>query len=78
MTKSDEQLLKEANELDAAYTSAYIHDLKNENEYLRSVLAQLIAQIQEDVQVDSVTEHFWEAVDVAEEALWGEETGNEE
>jgi hypothetical protein len=73
MKKSDEQLRAEANALDAAYAGAEIFDLRNENQYLRRVLHQLIMQIQEDVQVDSVTEHFWEAVDDAEEALWGEE-----
>jgi hypothetical protein len=47
-------------------------ELINENEDLRRVLTQLIIQIQEDVQVDSVTEHFWEALDDAEKVLWGD------
>ena len=69
MTKTDEQLLKEANELDALYTSAYIHDLKNENVYLKRVLTELVCQINEDVSPDTVTQHFWDAVQTAEEAL---------
>ena len=73
MKKSDEQLLAEANALDAAYAGAEIFDLRNENKYLRRVLHELIIQIQEDVQVDSVTEHFWEAVADAEKVLWGED-----
>jgi len=48
-------------------------ELIKENEDLRRVLTQLIVQIQEDVQVDSVTEHFWEALDDAEQVLWGDE-----
>lgn len=69
MNKTDEELRAEANALDAAYTSAALFDAKNEIKYLKSVLTELVCQIQEDVAVDSVTEHFWEAVDAAEEAL---------
>ena len=73
MTKSDEQLLKEANELDAAYTSAEIHDLRNQNAFLLRVLNELVCQIQEDIAPDAATQHFWDAVQTAEEALGYEE-----
>jgi hypothetical protein len=39
--KSDEQLLAEANALDAAYAGAEIFDLRKENEYLSRVLWDL-------------------------------------
>lgn len=70
MNKTDEELRAEANALDAAYTSAALFDAKNEIEYLKRVLTELVCQIQEsDVRIKSASEHFWEAVDAAEEAL---------
>ena len=67
--KTDEQLLAEANALDAAYASAEIHDLRHQIKYLERVLTELVTQIQEDIAPDSVTPHFWDAVQDAEEAL---------
>ena len=73
MKKSDEQLLKEANKLDALYTSAEIYDLRNQNKYLLRVLDKLVFQIQENIAPDAATQHFWDAVQTAEEALGYEE-----
>jgi len=73
MKKSDEQLLKEANELDALYTSAEIYDLRNQNKYLLRVLDKLVFQIQENIAPDAAIQHFWDAVQTAEEALGYEE-----
>lgn len=41
----------------------------DEIDYLRRALAELILQVEEDVPADSATEHLWEAVETAKEAL---------
>jgi len=67
MKKSDEQLLAEANALDAAYAEAEIFDLRKENEYLRRVLSSLVHQADEDVEFKS--KHLQTAIEDAMEAL---------
>lgn len=69
MRHSDEHLLAEAKALDDAYTSAALVDAQNEIKYLKQVLEELVVQINQDVPVDSVTRHFWDALQDAEEAL---------
>jgi len=67
MKKSDEQLRAEANALDAAYAGAEIFDLRNENQYLRRVLSNLLDHVGEDVEFKS--KHLQTAIDDAMEAL---------
>jgi hypothetical protein len=67
--KTDEQLLAEANALDAAYAGAEIVDLRHENEYLRRVLLELVLQVKEDFPEESCTSHLCTAIEDAEEAL---------
>lgn len=67
MKKSDEELLAEANALDAAYAGAEIFDLRKENEYLRRVLSNLLDHAGEDVEFKS--KHLQTAIEDAMEAL---------
>ena len=67
--KTDEQLLAEANALDAAYVAADAFDLRKENEYLRKVLEELILQVKEDFPEEAWTRFVREAIEDAEEAL---------
>ena len=71
--KTDEQLLAEANALDAAYAQADRRDLIVENQYLRQVLEELIIQVKEDFPEEAWTQFVREAIEDAEEALgWHE------
>ena len=67
--KTDEQLLAEANALDAAYAQADRRDLIVENQYLRQVLEELILQVKEDFPEEAWTRFVREAIEDAEEAL---------
>ena len=67
--KTDEQLLAEANALDAAYAAADAFDLRKENEYLRKTLENLYYQVREDVPYESRSKHLHAAIEDAAEAI---------
>lgn len=67
--KTDEELLAEANALDATLTSAELFDARNQIKYLERVLKNLVNNVLEDVPREFGTEHLWASVDDAEEAL---------
>ena len=67
MRKTDDELLAEANALDATYAAAELHDLRYQIEYLRKVLANLYYQTQEDAL--RKTKDLESALDDAAEAL---------
>lgn len=69
MDKSDEELLAEANALDAAYAGAELFDAQKKIEYLERILKNLVTNIHEDISSAQATEHFWASVYDAEEAL---------
>ena len=67
INKSDEQLLAEANALDADYLRAHVRDLEYQVEYLRRVLSNLLDHAVEDVGIKS--KHLQTAIEDAMEAL---------
>jgi CHAD domain-containing protein len=67
--KSDDQLLAEANALDAAYASAELHDLRTQVEYLTRALRDLHDNVQSDFLEESWSKHLSMSMNDAAEAL---------